>query len=337
MVIVDGARGEGGGQILRTALALSMCFEKPFRIDNIRATRSRPGLRRQHLTAVQAAARVSAAHVQGAVLGGTALEFRPAAVRPGSYRFDVGTAGSTSLVLQTVLPALLSAPGTSRLVLEGGTHNPQAPPFEFLEQAFLPLVNRMGPQVTARLVRPGFYPAGGGCVEVTVEPAERLAPLALLERGPVVGMHAAVWLSGLARHIAERECTTLRAALELGEQDVVVLEVEAPRGPGNAVVVTVQCAFVSEVFVAFGQRGVPAEAVAANAAEAVHTYLAAGVPVGSHLADQLLVPMALAGGGAYVSVAPSSHTRTNIEVVRQFADVEIDCRPTASGWRIDVG
>src|SRR5437867_958993 len=162
MLLIDGSQGEGGGQILRTALGLSLVTGTPIRIEKIRAGRAKPGLLRQHLTAVNAATAIGAVDVEGATLGSQELTFRPGTVKPGEYRFAVGTAGSTGLVLQTVLPPLLTAPGPSTLTLEGGTHNPTAPPFDFLARAFLPLISRMGPSATARLERPGFYPAGGG-------------------------------------------------------------------------------------------------------------------------------------------------------------------------------
>jgi RNA 3'-terminal phosphate cyclase (ATP) len=185
LVRIDGSAGEGGGQILRSALALALATGRPFEITNIRAGRKKPGLLRQHLTAVTAAAAVSGTQAPGARLGAGELRFTPGAIAPGEYRFAVGTAGSTTLVLQTVLPPLLVARGPSTLILEGGTHNPYAPPFDFLAKAFLPLVARMGPRVEAVLERPGFYPAGGGCIRVRVEPAPRLERLDLLERGEI--------------------------------------------------------------------------------------------------------------------------------------------------------
>ena len=171
---IDCSMGEGGGQILRSSLALSLVMGRSIRIEKIRAGRKKPGLLRQHLTAARAAAEIGRAQVRGVELGSEELEFAPGVVVPGEYRFAVGSAGSATLVLQTVLPALLTASGPSQLVLEGGTHNPMAPPFDFLEKAFLPCIRRMGPRVEATLTRPGFYPAGGGAFEVAIEPVERL-------------------------------------------------------------------------------------------------------------------------------------------------------------------
>ena len=180
LITIDGSQGEGGGQVLRSSLALSLVLGRPFAIEKIRAGRKKPGLLQQHLTAVLAAADVGNAEVQGAALGSRRLEFRPGPVRSGNYAFRVGTAGSATLVLQTVLPALLSAEGESNLVLEGGTHNPMAPPVDFLVKAYLPLVNRLGPRVDLQVVRPGFYPAGGGKFTVRVQPAKQLGRLELL-------------------------------------------------------------------------------------------------------------------------------------------------------------
>lgn len=186
MISIDGSFGEGGGQILRTSLSLSLATGKPFRIENIRAGRQKPGLLRQHLTAVLAAADVGGAKIEGATLGSQTLAFSPGEVRPGEYRFSVGTAGSGTLVFQTVFPALMLASGGSRITIEGGTHNSAAPPFDFLARTFLPLMERMGPKVHLQFDRYGFYPAGGGCFCAVVEPVARLRPLNLGERGETV-------------------------------------------------------------------------------------------------------------------------------------------------------
>src|SRR5688572_15942956 len=185
MLTIDGSFGEGGGQILRSALALSMVTGRPFRIENIRANRDNPGLARQHLTAVQSAAALCGASVEGAELRSTALSFTPGPVKPGDYTFSVGSAGSTTLVLQTVLPALLAGREPSTLTLEGGTHNPFAPPLDFLEKSFLPVVSRMGPKIDIALEQPGFAPRGGGRFIVTVEPAGKLSRVDLPSRGAV--------------------------------------------------------------------------------------------------------------------------------------------------------
>ena len=341
MITIDGSSGEGGGQVLRTSLALSLVTGKPFAIRRIRARRPKPGLMRQHLTAVLAAAEVASAQVQGASVGSGELTFVPGAVRPGEFSFDVGTAGSATLVLQTVLPALMLADGASRLCLRGGTHNTYAPPFDFLQKAFLPLLGRMGPQVDATLDRPGFYPAGGGQVTVAIQPARRqwdrhscLSPIDLIERGRVVRRLARAIVSRLPRHIAEREVDTLRRRLDWPPDCVAVEEVESP-GPGNVLIVELESQHVTEVFSGFGEKGKPAEAVAKGVIREVRQYLDAEVPVGLHLADQLLIPLALAGGGRFRTLAPSEHTRTNIETLRQFVGVRLSCEEVSPGvWEI---
>src|SRR5262245_8429391 len=201
MVTIDGSIGEGGGQILRTALSLSLVTGKPFRIEKIRAGREKPGLLRQHLTAVNAALQIGQAKADGIIVGATELTFIPGKIVAGAYRFAIGTAGSTTLVLQTVLPALLTADGPSRLTLEGGTHNPFAPPFEFLQRTFLPVLNRMGPQVTVSLERPGFYPAGGGRFNVAIQPCERLRSVELKDRGEIQRRLAKAVVAGLPKEI----------------------------------------------------------------------------------------------------------------------------------------
>jgi RNA 3'-terminal phosphate cyclase (ATP) len=324
VVAIDGAQGEGGGQILRTALALSLVTRTPFRIERIRARRARPGLLRQHLTAVNAAAAVGGAEVEGATLGSAGLVFRPGPVRAGAYHFAIGTAGSTGLVAQTVLPALLTAATPSTLTLEGGTHNPAAPPFDFLALAFLPLIARMGPRVEAALDRPGFYPAGGGRCTFQILPAARLVPLTLLERGAIRRRRAQALVARLPRHVADRELAVVRDRLGWSEAEMETVVVDAgARGPGNALLLEVESEHVTEVFSGFGEIGVRAEAVAERAVKEARRYLAAGVPVGPHLADQLLLPLALAGGGAFRTVGLTSHSRANLDVIRAFLSTSI--------------
>lgn len=336
MIYLDGSEGEGGGQILRSALALSLITGQPFVIDNIRAGRSRPGLLRQHLTAVQAAAQVGNAQVDGAIIGSSRVSFTPTKVEGGAFSFSVGTAGSTTLVLQTVLPALITAPGASTIVLEGGTHNPSAPPFNFLADTYLPLLARMGPRVTAVLERPGFYPAGGGRWRVEVQPAQRLLPLVVLERGKVQRCHARVVVANLPRSIAKREMSVLASRLGLTDENCVIEHRTDSAGPGNVVLVHVQAENVTEVVTGFGQKSVRAEAVAAEAATAAQDYLASNVPVGPHLADQLILLAALAKGSCFRTSTPTMHAHTQLRTVERFLGRVVSGEQEASGsWRFD--
>jgi RNA 3'-terminal phosphate cyclase (ATP) len=332
MITLDGSSGEGGGQILRTALGLAAATGQPFRIEQIRANREKPGLLRQHLTAVMAATEICGAEVYGAELHSRALTFKPGQVRPGAFRFAIGSAGSATLVLQTVLPALLTAGGPSDLTLEGGTHNPLAPPFDFLAHAFLPLINRMGATIRAELHNPGFYPAGGGKCTVRLEPAATLGGLALLTRGHVVGRRATAYIAGLPQNIAHRELYAIRTRLGWPQECFHVKVYEDRLGPGNAICVELDAEGpppVTAVFTAFGQRGVTAEAVAGFVLEEVERFLQKDVPVGEHLADQLMVPLALAAATAgaksrYRTYPLSGHATTNIATVRRFLPVHFE-------------
>jgi RNA 3'-terminal phosphate cyclase (ATP) len=340
MITIDGSFGEGGGQILRTSLGLSLVTGQPFRIDKIRAGRRNPGLLRQHLTAVKAAAKIGQAEVIGANIGSTQLTFTPGRVAHGDYQFAVGTAGSATLVLQTILPALLISGDRdqrTQLALEGGTHNPFAPPFDFLARAFLPLLERMGVRVEARLERYGFYPAGGGRVEIIIRPAKRLEPIELNERGNILNRRATALVAHLPRNIAERELGVVHRKLSWPQKWLKAESVTNSPGPGNVITLEIESENVTEVFTGFGERNVAAEAVADQAVIAARRYLASDVAAGEYLADQLLLPMALARGGSFTTVPPSRHTTTNIEIIRKFLDVEIGAEQmTNRSWRISA-
>ncbi|HEY0142635.1 MAG TPA: RNA 3'-terminal phosphate cyclase [Thermoanaerobaculia bacterium] len=323
MIVIDGSQGEGGGQILRSSLSLSLLTGKAFRIENIRARRSRPGLLRQHLTAVCAAAEIGEAALEGAEINASSLTFVPQGARAGDYKFSIGTAGSTMLVFQTVLLPLALADAPSTVELEGGTHNPTAPPFEFMEHAFLPLLRRMGAEVEMELVRPGFYPAGGGCVRVKIAPAKTLAPLVLHERGEIVRRQVRAVVANLPYTIAQREAQAAAGELGWPEESQVAQTLTGSAGPGNAVSVVVGSEHVTDVFTAFGARGIRAEAVAHEAAKQARRYINSGAAVGEHLADQLLLPLAAGAGGGFTSTPLSGHSTTNIEIIRKFVDVEI--------------
>ena len=337
MLTIDGSAGEGGGQILRTSLALALATRTPVQITGIRKGRQRPGLMRQHLTAVRAAAEIGHAEVTGAELGSKEIVFTPGEVSPGDYTFEIGTAGSTTLVLQTVLPALLCAGARSTIALVGGTDNPMAPPFEFLARAFLPLIGRLGPTVTAEIEARGFYPAGGGRFRVTVDPSPSLGRLDLLERGALLKKSVVATVANRPRAIAQRE---LDAASEVLGWDRACLRIEALKaapGPGNVVSIVLESEHVTEVVTSFGEKGRPAEIVGIAAAREALAYLEAGVPVGEHLADQLLLPMALAGGGSFRTTAPSSHTTTHLRLLEQILGVRSRAAPLGDGaWVIEI-
>lgn len=334
MVELDGSEGEGGGQILRSALSLSAITQTPFHVFNIRANRRRPGLRRQHLTCVLAVAEITGAEIDGAEIGSRKLWFRPRhPAAPGEHRFDIGTAGSTTLLLQAVLWPLVCAGEPSTVTLEGGTHNPMAPPFEFLARTFAPTIRRAGARLDLELERAGFYPKGGGRVRATVGGGTPEA-FELSERGEAGEHRAVIVLANLPGHIAKREAAVLAEQLGIDRRRV---EVDKPdcHGAGNTVHILLEHAEITEVVTGFGERGVRAETVASMAAAEALAYLATGAPVGEHLADQLVIPLALARGGAVRCTPPSLHTRTNIAVVSRFipdAGLALEDRGDGTWW-----
>ena len=318
MIEIDGSEGEGGGQVVRNACALSLVTGEPFRITNVRGRREKPGLMRPHVTAVEAACRIGGATCEGLTVGASDIAFRPGRVTPGEYHFAVGTAGSTGLVLQTVLMPLLLADAPSRLVLEGGTHNMLAPPFDFIARSFLPVINRMGPRVEAKLVRHGFYPRGGGRIEIDITPA-KLVPVECMTRGALLERSATTLVAALPPGVAERIDATARKTLpDWPDEAFAIRELPVDQGPG--VILMLEAAFeqVTEVVSGFGRLGLSAERVAPTATGRMAGYLASDAFAGPYLADQLWLPFALAGAGAFTTVKPSQHSRTAADVIARF-------------------
>jgi RNA 3'-terminal phosphate cyclase (ATP) len=322
-LIIDGSHGEGGGQILRSSLALSMVTGQPFEIDHIRAGRKKPGLMRQHLTSLRAAQTVSQAEVTGDAIGSRTVTFKPGQVQPGEYQFSIGTAGSTTLVFQTVLPALMLASGPSTIILEGGTHNPFAPPVDFLAKAFLPLLKRMGPKVSVTVERAGFYPAGGGRLKIDIEPVVHLTPLELMERGKEVRREAKATVANLPRDIGEREAKVIARKMNWDSDVVHIEEIRDTPGPGNIAMIELAFEHVCEIFTGFGEIKRSAEAVANHAVQQCRRYLKTGAPVGEYLADQLILPMAICGQGSFRASCLSRHSLTHIDLVRQFLQCKL--------------
>lgn len=317
--IVDGSQGEGGGQILRTSLSLAMCLGQSVRIENIRAGRTKPGLMRSHLAAVRAAAQVSCAEISGAQVGSTKLEFRPqlGAINGGTYHFAIGTAGSTTLLLQTLLPALVRAKDTSLLTLSGGTHNGMAPSVDFIEHSFLTAVARMGWTVKSDLRTHGFFPSGGGEWHVVVEPAKQTCAFEALDRGPLRSREVVAKVARLPVHIAERELATVANRVNLRKNEMNAQIVDSP-GSGNIVSARFVFDHVTTVFEERGERGVSSERVAKRLCKTVLSYFEHEEPVDEFLADQLMLPMVLGSGGAFRTRGLSDHSITNIKVIEQI-------------------
>lgn len=341
MVELDGAAGEGGGQVLRTSLALAMVTGRPLKIRRIRAGRSKPGLMRQHLVCVQAAVEVCGGSAVGAELGSQDLEFMPGPVRAGEYVFRVGTAGSCTLVLQTVLPALMLATGPSTVTLSGGTHNPLAPPFHFLERSFAALVRKLGVGLELELQRMGFFPAGGGEFRARVQPAAKLLPFDVTARGALVEEYAECLAPALPGRVAARELHAVGEALGWTREQLRLPVVRQNEGPGNALMLTLRHEHVTEVVTAFGEKGVSAERVADLALREVRAYRAGEGALGPHLADQWMLPLALAvlqsgRPASFTCTELTGHGSTNMETIAAFLPVRFETETVDSACKVTV-
>lgn len=336
MIEIDGGMGEAGGQILRTSLSLSCITGKAFHIFNIRKSRKKPGLMPQHLVCVQAAARISGAEVAGAEQGSRDLTFIPSPVRPGDYSFPIGTAGATSLVLQTVVPPLIMAGGRSSLTFGGGTHVPFSPPWDYLTDVFAPTIEKIGPHLSLSLERHGFYPKGGGVIRCRLDPVSSLAPLTARERGALIRVAGAAAVANLPLSIAEREARsavhTIREALGADAPcDVRVKEVKA-FGAGTFIFLRAEYEHAVAGFSAVGELGKRAETVGEEAARAFLQHHHAGAPIDPHLADQLVLYLALANGPSlFATSCITGHLETNLEVTGRFLDFRTELVGTDGG------
>jgi RNA 3'-terminal phosphate cyclase (ATP) len=327
MLELDGSMGEGGGQILRTSLALSLLTGRAFHLRNLRAGRDKPGLQPQHLMSVRAAAEIGQAKLRGASRRSTDLVFDPGEVKAGPYRFDIGTAGSIGLVLHTVyLPLALRGDIPSSLTLIGGTHVRTSPCFHFLDSTWRRYLAACGLHITLRMRHPGFYPRGGGVVEACIQPCSNLQGLHLRDRGPIKASGFSA-VAGLDVNIARRQARRAKFRLEQYGLKVTLRKETWEGGPGTVVAIELDTTPAPTLFFAIGERGKPAERVADEACDAVIAYLDAGPAlVDVHSGDQLVLPLALAiGHSEYHVVEVTRHLTTNIDVIRRFLDRSITC------------
>ena len=346
---IDGSQGEGGGQILRTSLSLSMLTGRPIQLHNIRAGRAKPGLMRQHLVCVDAARALCNGFAEGATLGATTLTFTPNDLQSGAYRFDIGSAGSTMLVLQTVLPAMLQMSAPCSVQLIGGTHNPMAPTADFFDDCFLPQLHAMGANVQFELGAVGLFPAGRGSVKLATTPTASLVPVSLLSRVGTGVLSAHSIAAGVPAHVADRELAWLQetAQSQKGKEGFALGRLKPTHvnhtGPGNVLGVSLRFDNVCEHATAIGSKGISAEEIAKLAFQQISQFLSSGAVVGEHLADQLLLPMVLAQGGEFLTGEPSEHLRTNAQVIEAFGITKISITPEPKSaananalWRVGV-
>ncbi len=338
MLEIDGSIGEGGGGVLRTALALSCVTGTGVEIFNIRAGRSQPGLRPQHVAALDATATITGAQVEGNKISSQQIRFRPGKVKPGSYRFSIGTAGSTLLLLHTVYLPLCLAGDSSRLKLEGGTHVPWSPPFEHTDRLWRPFLLRMGLEVTPNLQKAGYYPRGGGRIDVKIKNKTEIRPVKLTDRGGFKTLKVRGAVSNLNDKIAERMIRGVkRGARTLGiTGNQVKEEIHRPpsSNPGAYVFVQADYENARGGFVGLGAKGKRAEIVAAEGWEEAAPYLRATEPVEPHLADQVLLPLALAKGESeFATTEITSHLITNASIIEMFspASLKIEGEPGGPG------
>jgi RNA 3'-terminal phosphate cyclase (ATP) len=313
-----------------------MVTGKAVKISNIRSGRAKSGLMRQHLTAIQAASEICGAKVEGAVALSKEIVFQPGVVKSGEYSFAIGTAGSTSLVLQTVLFPLLATNQLSQMRLEGGTHNSASPSFDFLQRSFAPILKNMGMNLDLKIEKHGFFPAGGGRISAEFVPTTTKRPLSLTERGPVESIVGTAIFSNLPVSIPKRELEVVQQQLGLTDDKLKLLQVPS-NGPGNVLTIEVRSREITEIFTVFGEKRVLAEDLALELCREVKEYIASDTPVGSHLADQLLLAMVCGEGGEFLTSKPSLHTMTNMEVIHRFVDNKVELeRISEKKWRFYV-
>ena len=329
-----------GGHTLRTALALSLATGLPFSLQPLRAQAERRGLQRAHLACVLAAQALTDARVDGAEVGATELRFEPGALRAGEHSFGVGGGGSCTLLLQTLWPALVLADGPSQIALRGGTHTPDAPPFQYLARAFAPLMRRLGTGAELRLRRHGFQATGGGGFEAVITPAAQgLQPFDLLERGPAGSAYAECLAAAVPRHVAVRELDTLGRLLGWQGDQLRQPLLRQNEGPGNALLATLEHGEVVEVFSACGEKGVSAETVARRVGREVREHGASPAALGPHLAAHWLVPLSLAvarsGRAArFTCTALTAQAQVTMDLLPRFLPVEVAAQPIPGGWLV---
>jgi len=324
MIEIDGSFGEGGGQILRTSLSLSCLLNRPFRIFNIRRKRKKPGLMPQHLMGIRSLKLISNARVTGDSQGSIELLFEPGEVKAGDYFFDIGTAGSTSLLLQAIIPPLIFANNRSSLTLKGGTHVPFSPPFHYISEVFIPILNKLGIEAKATIESYGFYPKGGGKVHVEIKMADKIEAANYLERGQLTKVYGLSGVGNLPLSIAERQ---KNAALTILISQGINAEIEtiSVSTPGQGTFMFLEAATENCLagFSSLGERGKKAELVGEEAAKKFLDYYSTSACLDRHLADQIVLYLGVAKGeSSFTTAEISGHLLTNLWVIKEFLGIQ---------------
>ncbi len=331
MIEVDGSFGEGGGQVLRTAVALAAVLSKDIHVFNIRAGRAEPGLRPQHMTGVKAAAELCSSELEGLQVGSTEFTFKPGKLRAGTFRFDVGTAGSVTLVLQTLMPILAFAPGSVQLEITGGTDVKWSPPIDYLRLVTLPILKKIGYHGELELVRRGHYPKGGGLVKFSTNGPFSLQPLVSEKTGSISKIWGVSHAVALPRHVAERQAGAARKSLEEAKLpspaiDLEVVDDRRQLGPGSGIVLVGETQSGNILGSdALGERGRPAEEVGSTASRILVEEIESGAMLDRHMGDIIVPYLVLANGSSGVPVSRvTQHTRTNVKVAEWFTGTRFD-------------
>jgi RNA 3'-terminal phosphate cyclase (ATP) len=349
-IFIDGSMGEGGGQILRTSLTLACITGRNLHIENIRAARRKPGLAKQHLSCVRAACEICGGQCKGAAIGSQVLDFQPGPIRGGDFSFDIGSAGSATLVIQTILPALLLADKPSTVTVTGGTHNPWAPPFDFLAETFLPAIRTAGFDADCKLEKYGFFPAGGGKITLNIRPRQEKLneSINLCEPADNVQTHARIYTAKLPAYIAQRQ-KKLLLQRKLDFKNIEHIEVTDSDGPGNCIMLRLCGGERTTVFTAFGQKGKPSEKILGEVVKLAEDFLTSGAATDRFSADQLLIYMAIcshfakdsemgahANTSCYTTNELSTHLTTNIETIKKFLSVDFKTEHQDGIYRISA-
>jgi len=336
MIKIDGSLGEGGGQILRTALTLSTIKNKPFEMFNIRAGRKKPGLAPQHLRCVQAMAKICDADISGAEIGSSSLKFYPGEIKNGDYCFEIGTAGSVSLVLQTIFLPLSLAKGPSSVTIRGGTHVPFSPCFHYLKEQWLFYLKKIGFDTRLEMVRAGFYPKGGGEIKISINHVKKVYPLVLMERGRLRKVRGISAVGNLDLSIAERQ--KKQAIENMSEMSEIKIspEIEVITMPAFAkgTMLLLMCEFENSqcCYFSLGAIGKRAEKVADEACEGLRSFLETKGVIDEHLSDQIILPLSLATDTSrFITPKITQHLLTNAEVIKLFFNTKIQIEESPGG------